>query len=142
MKLELHHLACYLPYALGFMHQDEIYQLMQLNIKYDQKPMWIEGWNGKDLINVFPEGCQPILRPLSDLNKEIEINGQKFIAINWLENQYPNLELHYQCESLLDNERWINQCEYLLIQHLFEWHFDIFNLIENNLAIDINTINQ
>lgn len=32
--------------------------------------------------------------------------------------------------------------QHYLFQKLAEWHFDIFNLIENNLAIDINTIQQ
>ena len=138
MTLELKHIACYLPYKLKVQTEhiegNRIYTLEGLSAKYDRVDLDDDyGWS-------YISGIKPILRPLSDLNKEIEVNGQKFIPINWVENQYPNLDLHNQCKSLLDDESWINQCEYLLIQHLFEWHFDIYNLIKNNLAIDINTI--
>jgi len=138
MKLELRDLAPYLPYGVKmiFEKSGDIRVLNGLFIELGELRFHFNVINrGQTIWNY-----KPILRPLSDLTKEIEVNGQKFIPINWLENQYPNLDLHYQCESLLDDERWINQCEYLLIQHLFEWHFDIFNLIENNLAIDINTL--
>ena len=147
MKLELKHLSPYLPYALGFMHQDEIYQLMQLNIKYDQKPMWIEGWNGKDLINVFPEGCQPILRPLSDLTEKINLHDD-FFAIP-IENM-TGYKLDGNISVAPTTVRYLYGCskgeieakflDYWVIVQLLEWHFDIFNLIENNLAIDINNL--
>ena len=154
MKLELKHLALYLPYALGFIHQDEIYQLMQLNIKYDQKPMWIEGWNGKNLINVFPEGCQPILRPLSDLNRfgEDIINEH---SINLLISEKYNLdygtfssfkgeldiELDGDPDLRYDVNKRISFDVMLTIQEeLLKGHYDIYGLIENNLAIDINTV--
>ena len=138
MKLELRDLAPYLPYGVKmiFEKSGDIRVLNGLFIELGELRFHFNVINrGQTIWNY-----KPILRPLSDLTKEIEVNGQKFIPINWLENQYPNLDLHYQCESLLDDERWINQCEYLLIQHLFEWHFDIFNLIKNNLAIDINAL--
>ena len=138
MKLELRDLAPYLPYGVKmiFEKSGDIRLLNGLFIELGELRFHFNVINrGQTIWNY-----KPILRPLSDLTKEIEVNGQKFIPINWLENQYPNLDLNYQCESLLDDERWINQCEYLLIQHLFEWHFDIFNLIKNNLAIDINAL--
>ena len=31
-------------------------------------------------------------------------------------------------------------CEYWIIEKLFEWKFDVFGLIKNNLAIDKSTI--
>jgi len=143
MKLELKNSAPYLPYKLkifvesdGFLQNDETFEVNAItqngvNVTTKRFP-----FNTDYSFDEF----KLILRPLSDLNKEIEVNGQKFIPINWVENQYPNLDLHNQCKFLLDDESWINQCEYLLIQHLFEWHFDISNLIKNNLAIDINEI--
>jgi hypothetical protein len=43
----------------------------------------------------------------------------------------------------VDNDHPMSlHCNYASIQLLLELHFDIFNLIENNLAIDINTIQQ
>ena len=133
MKLELKYLSPYLPYDVRIAR-------FTANDKFKRVEYSLRAGNLQEVVRC--DNLKPILRPLSDLNKEIEVNGQKFIPINWVENQYPNLDLHNQCKFILDDESWINQCEYLLIQHLFEWHYDIFNLIENNLAIDINTINQ
>ena len=32
--------------------------------------------------------------------------------------------------------------QYKLHELLFEWHFDVFNLIEKGLALDISTLKQ
>lgn len=34
----------------------------------------------------------------------------------------------------------MNSIPFWVVQKLFEWDFDVFNLIENGLAIDINTL--
>jgi len=144
MKLEFKQIACYFPYELKIMqYRDDLklsFESILISLSNDTLVVTSPRFPFNERIQYHE--AKLILRPLSDLNKEIEVNGQKFIPINWVENQYPNLDLHNQCKFLLDDESWINQCEYLLIQHLFEWHFDISNLIKNNLAIDINTINQ
>ena len=52
--------------------------------------------------------------------------------------------LYFDCYStdlVMDNrieEKIL--CQYSLFQKLFEWHFDVFQLIPQNLAVDINTI--
>lgn len=33
-----------------------------------------------------------------------------------------------------------NEIQYWVMQKLIEWHFDVFNLIEENLAVDSNKI--
>jgi hypothetical protein len=33
-------------------------------------------------------------------------------------------------------------CPYEILQWFFENHYDVFGLIEENLAIDINTLNK
>lgn len=38
------------------------------------------------------------------------------------------------------NEQKLNQLQ--LFQKLYEWHFDIHNLTENGLAIDVNSLNK
>jgi len=80
---------------------------------------------------------KPLLRPLSQLTEAITHHGKNFIPICWLEETYPTLNLHEQAHSLIEDSRWINQVNYLLILHLLEWHYDINNLIQRKLAIEI-----
>ncbi len=127
MKLEIKHLAPYLPYKILVGDGRTPFELTRSNLS-----------------NVSQYITEIYLRPLSDLTKEIEHKGEKFVPIEWFEEKYYTLDLHKQCLKLLeeDGENWINQSDYMLVQHLIEWHFDIFGLIENNLAININLIRQ
>ncbi len=78
---------------------------------------------------------KPILHPLSDLTKEIDHNGEKFVPVveimkikdggEWISVQY---------QPIKNNPYWV-------IEKLYEWHFDIHGLIGEGLAIDINTLN-
>lgn len=89
---------------------------------------------------------KPILRPLSDLTEEIEVNGEKFVPIYWLEDKYytmPILQDINRFNRLLEeDENWIYQISFILITHLFEWHFDVFGLIEKGLAINSNSLSE
>lgn len=76
------------------------------------------------------ERYKPILRPLSDLTKEIEVNGQRFMPSL-------TLRLSYTGEMIVLNPAtW----SYRVIEILFKCHFDVFGLIPAGLAIDINTL--
>jgi len=125
MKLELKHLAGYLPYGLEVYHKTWIQALIM-----DCSGATIDSISILDVA----EYSKPILRPLSDLTKEIEVNGEKFVPKDIIE------ELHSsECiRWILCND--IYECKYHVIEKLLEWHFDIYGLIENNLAIDKNTI--
>lgn len=135
MKLELKYLAPYLPYRLNV----EIKRL-----KYPIQSEFVELTvnNIHQIKNTKLWQFKPILRPMSDLKKDINHKGEKITPIYWLEEQYFNLDLHEQAKELIKDPRWVNQSDYMLICHLIEWHFDVFGLIEKGLAIDINTIKQ
>lgn len=82
-----------------------------------------------------------ILRPISDLTKEIELNGKKFIPIEAMFLPCGERELLEGWAE--DNKCWVGQqLTYLPYQMLFSMHFDIFNLIEQNLAININDLKK
>jgi hypothetical protein len=139
MKLELKHLAPYLPYKLK-------YQLYgNFPIKEGVENI-VEDTRVIDLKNIQRvldwETCKPILRPLSDLTEEITHNGEKFVPIDWLEEKYFLTDLPEQCARIIEDDRWVNQSSYMLIEQLIEWHFDVFGLIDNGLAVDINTLQQ
>lgn len=139
MKLEIKHLAPYLPYGLKFksLITHEIDELKMVNLK--------KGFYGgnQDYIVEEEEGIichsikeiKPILRPLSDLTKEIEIDGVKFVPVFHTKELKEDFILSgdesyfYNCMDLYED-----------FQKLFTWHFDVFGLIPAGLAIDINTI--
>ena len=74
MKLELKHLSPYLPYDL------------KCDIFFAQQSMvrTLDCFYLDKLKNNL-EFIRPILRPLSDFNKVIEVNGEKFVPIEWFE---------------------------------------------------------
>jgi len=78
---------------------------------------------------------KPIFRPLSDLTKEIEHNGVKFIPAQKLGESGFVFPGHTWVHMVLELPYWV-------IEKLIEWHFDVFGLIEKGLAIDINTIEK
>lgn len=126
-KLEPKHLAPYLPYGLK-MKADEgtmIYEAKGINIS-EQFWILIKDRNGFDcqISNI-----KPILRPLSDLTKEIEHNGEKFVPINKLSPTQS--ETRDNIELWLDGTIDYGSQEYFVMELLFAWHFNVFNLPED-----------
>lgn len=66
-------------------------------------------------------------RSLSQLTKEIEHNGEKFVPMDIIRKDYIGEAIG------LNTATWSHR----VVQKLLEWHFDIHGLIENNLAIEI-----
>lgn len=132
--LKIKHLAPYFPHELEIIVSDE--KGGCIVVALNTQSVYID--SGCD----YPfEEIKPILRPFSDLTKEIEINGKKFIPIN---------EIAFDTEIQSDKYLLLNVNAYVkinllgtpfnIINKLFEWHFDVFDLLSNNLAIDINTL--
>ena len=78
-----------------------------------------------------------ILHPLSDLTKEIDHNGEKFVPIiilRWSENiigwSKKNINL------AIENIRFDDAIK------LIEWHFDLFGGIDSGDAIDVNSLHE
>ncbi|MCP4984868.1 MAG: hypothetical protein GY928_02025 [Colwellia sp.] len=118
-KLTIKHLAPYLPYGLKVNIGKDLEKNSTLTC---ETILWYEMY-----------AIKPILRPLSDLintnyhfiyDKETDIES----IIKWVE--------------LDSDSRLTDKYSYEFWSMLFENHFDIFDLIENNLAIDINTIKK
>lgn len=142
-KLELKHLAAYLPYQLKCVYKgDKNVSILGLSYNEGEKlliKIGIHEWT-----NFF--NIKPILRPLSDLTKEIEVNGEKFVPADIL---FPVCEFKSEYERIvaikeLELQNAItHSCTYFsIVQKLFEWHFDVFGLIEKGLAININTLDN
>lgn len=128
-KLELKHLVPYLPYGLKVYVQDYGIELVIVFIK--DEVITIED-------NASFCGIKPILRPLSDLTKEIEINGEKlypFIIYN-------DDDLDKKLIKFIKGDYSYSHLPYWIVQKLFELHFDVYGLIADGLAIDINKTDE
>lgn len=82
---------------------------------------------------------KPILRPLSDLTKEITHKGETFVPTKKLDSEFGDDFL----ESLLD---WlpvvtnIEMAPYVIVEKLCEWHFDVFGLIPAGHAVSVDSL--
>lgn len=124
MKLELKHLAPYLPYGLNIASKsidksEGILSIYKIEINEN---------NDRGIENVlFGANQIPILRPLSGLKQhECYTSLSNNLRFNVDILGFPNY---------LDLK--VNDYNVLL-----ENHFDVFGLIEQGLAIDINTLNK
>lgn len=128
MNLELK-LAAYLPYGLKILRPDnktilEAVGLIGNFIVFNEETGYTYGVIGKY--------NKPILRPL-DLEKEIEVNGEKFIPIE-------KIAIYGNNKGYLEEAILTGLVEVIVFNMLLSWHFDVFGLIEAGLAIDINTL--
>lgn len=134
-KLELKHfinnIGCYVIYA------DTNYRLDGVQILPNGKIILIcyDIIHDAYGINLPSDKCKLILRPLSCLTKEITHNVEKFIPIDYFVGDDSDL-VYNAC--LIHND--FSYLPYNLVQLLLEWRFDVFGLIDKNLAIDINTL--
>lgn len=145
-KLELNHVVGYLPWGLRIVCNTEEEQKLEEIYISIIKGVHLEGIDDIDGNN-WDLNVKPILRPLSELTKEIEVNGEKFVPIKWLKNNYTDhkLKLDGSCIILSDSyslEQDVLGAPFAIIEKLYEWHFDIHELIEKGLAIDINTLTK
>jgi hypothetical protein len=128
MKLELKHLAAYLPYGLKVkLNQNRNYKVGSIYTMHTQ------------LLHDFtlrPDAFKPILRPLSDLqNRDLDL---------WIEFgiEIDEMNTHYLIDALVGGTFYAKDIHFAfrVREALFKMHVDVFGLIDNGLAIDINTL--
>jgi hypothetical protein len=150
--LTIKHLSPYLPYDLKVKTKIGNLILCQLN-NCTKWEAWFyfeqesknkkQIYNFKNLTNSHGIGrgfllkeITPILRPLSDITKEIEVNGKTFVPFQLLREKGFHVSDEWIEEGINDS---LNSA-YEFVQLLIEWHFDVFGLIKKGLAIDINEL--
>ena len=134
-KLELKHLAPYLPYRLILKGNFGTVELTISNIEQ----------------SLMSNNRKPILRPLSDLS-ELGTDFATEHSINMIigeNDNYGKITLNHYKGSLsieVESDDYSNT-EFVDLEkiekirnELLKSHYDIFGLIEKGLAIDINTI--
>ena len=155
------HLAPYLPYELKCLVTDKgKSKIGSLFAVYDNGECsfydTIESEKG------FSE-VQPILRPISDLLTTIVVGDEEFNPLEkicktlfynfkgdyhvFYVEVYDRYVLRYSGDFFSYSPKMKTFCSFLpefpqydMVQKLFEWHFDVFGLIEKGLAIDVNTL--
>ena len=127
MKLELKHLAPYLPYGLKMLSSitHEVDEMQYLNTTKNHVGRNDDFANeSEEFVTCHNIGnSKPILRPLSDL--ELDEFNNKIFNREYIIDKETDADLGYY--------EWC---------FLFSEHFDVFGLIEAGLAIDINTLEQ
>lgn len=162
------YMAFSLPYNLKIKHFDanrESEHICKIEVWHNEEVTISDGEYEYDLLL---NDILPILHPLSDLTKEIEHKGERFVPIVRLieiafdvEVNTNRVELSFEDDMYIAE---INGFEFVfditdnsllsfrhnfpsvvpkqltLFQKLIEWHFDLFGGIENKEAINVNDL--
>jgi len=131
MKLELKHLAPYLPYGLkiqGQTHKDieELSCVTETSINIVGRGFTYGMW--ADIFDI-----KPILRPLSDLKNEFTCPEGVVMPVGYFYSYADKVGKGHISEVMIN----LSALEY---RYLLKYHFDVFGLIDKGLAIDINTL--
>ena len=139
-KLEIKHLAPYLPYGLKYQ------KVSKGSFKSDPDFVEIKKWSILDIEDLLKLrykviSVKPILRPLLDLQDYFNplFNSENPDVYEYLSEEYLK---DYGIEETSDILNFSHEyLPYGLVNLLIKHHFDVFELIDKNLAIDINTLN-
>ena len=137
MNLEFKQIACYFPYELKIMQYRDDLKLSfeSILISLSNNTLGVTSPRFPFNERIQYHESKLILRPLSDLTKRID-KDEDVTFLDWIISEY-------EIDVIAFTEvNGIERLPYEIMEYLFEWHFDIYNLIKNNLAIDMNTINQ
>jgi hypothetical protein len=147
-----------------------IYGIKQVKC-VDKISCYIDDSAHGDYQNSWIDGVFPILYPLSDLTKEIEHGGEKFVPIvelakiawvdGYVDFKYQSLKegtvfiafsdknnvFGYDSNTqsffgAIDGKPCSVVNQLTLFETMVKYHFDIYNLISKNQAIDINTLER
>lgn len=120
-KLELKHVACYLPYGLTGLLNENNDDCFIIGASEDYI------YTDSSFDELYYTDIKPILRPIKDLYIPETDCGIKIVHY-----------FNFKTNAKLDCRNF----PYHVMEQLFKHHFDIFGLIEKGLAIDINTLNE
>ena len=141
MELEIKKIINYLPYELKFLYNGNIYKMRWINSIGD-----IEYSSQDDFIDPFPPNIfskyldlvKLIFRPLSDFQEEQIEEIKSIFDKNWCRAYDDFFDALFQHDW--DMHSMILMCPYEILQWFFKNHYDVFGLIEDDLAININTL--
>ena len=135
--LELKDICGYLPYGLKYQWTNmKSVRLISMTdeVDYSSQHSLSTAWEW-----MMHRQARPILRPMSDLTKEITHRGEKFVPLDVFNDRGHFIEfdvagLLYTVGGCMDSD-WL-----MVFDKLNEWMFDYRGLISAGLAIDVNTL--
>jgi hypothetical protein len=127
-ELKLAHLAAYLPYGLKCLYDGQIKEIKCIRENFS---IWwyITYDDTGETASPINNTCKPILRPMSDLHKPLQDNGNWTVPANYLYRKYDITDMEFN-GYVLDPKYG-----YEVYQFLISHHFDVFGLIEQGLAL-------
>lgn len=147
MELELKHIVPYLPYGLKVLPTKDAVNEFHINTKFETHGFKVEeiqkyrimlrdnslmsDVNKYGILTLMMDKIQPILRPLSDLKKYKPSSLQGETFFEW--SRYNNIDT-------LITDVLKGRVKQLIFAELTTHRFDVFGLIDEGLAIDINTL--
>jgi len=136
MKLKINELAIAFANGYNIQYFDDEREILHNDCKIvelRQEEMTIA--NGEYEYEVDFDDVKILARPLSDLTKENLVDFYQLTSVDL---------------ELIDVDEWIQELIHLIttkerfqlsqFQLLFQWHFDVFGLIEKGLAINLTSI--
>lgn len=115
--LELKDICGYVPYGLKYLYEGNTIG----DVRIQDYKTTIDSLLCLNFI------IKPILRPMSDLTKEITHEGERFVPLLALDK--------LNCFPISNTDKALRYYD-----KLNEWMFDYRNLISAGLAIDVNTL--
>lgn len=152
-KLQFNHIAPYLPFDLTF--YEEFEAVNEVKEKVLVKNLYLLKTEATKMNHINIEMAldfeqyktKPVFRPTSDLTKEVNHKGSRFVPFMEIEREFSSDYNDFKFKtnpfriSFSNNSIGTHQfIQYSIFQKLLEWHFDIFELIDLGLAVDINKI--
>lgn len=140
-KLELRHIAPYLPYELQFKDPETIAPGVMVSIVTGMVGLLL--YENTDNIEYYElSDIKPLLIPLSELNNIIPTINSECTPYQILQSRfnYPTLR-SFQYNFIygdveVDMGSTMQVIGYSIFQQLFEWHIDAFGLIDAGLALN------
>ena len=140
-ELTLTDIAGYLPYGLNISDRKR-----GITTVWNWQSADCSDWNGEDKVETI-SGEQyseelvlatPILRPMSDLDREITHKGETFVPIDRLRGIDGDIQFKY--EKLYSVKGYCMHWITAIIDNLSEWMFDYRGLIDAGLAVSIHDL--
>jgi hypothetical protein len=153
-QLTIAHLSPYLPHGLQMIFQSKVGRIVALEGLTHTKGFAATVSTSGGTMWLNSSGFKPLLRPLSNLTKEINHRGDKFapvdrmyaIASSETERSFVNVLLHlkrYESDDIDKTHKDIfSRAPYSMHCYACEHHFDVFGLIPAGLAISIHDLTE
>lgn len=140
-ELTLTDIAGYLPYGLKLLDRKR-----GITTVWEWQSAACCDWNGEEKVEMISGEkyseelvmASPILRPMSDLTREITHKGETFVPIDRLRGIDGDIQFNYG--KLYSVKGYCIHWITAIIDKLSEWMFDFRGLIDTGLAVSVHDL--